>query len=519
VKRVVDLSNIHQHTKTCTKGKAGISGCRLGRPMTLQKKTEPRQIKPVKKLKKSEVVDEKTDTLNTNSSKRKKKNPPKSESVLNPTKKAKKEKKESLSNIQNEKLKNKSLSSKKKVKIETDYEILPEIETPPVSSTFRRNFSRNPIASRDPRLIIYEIKRQACDDPEKLAMHENDKLKYDALSSDDQKRLRSVLPSRNGMVVEYNPLTSALLGCNTNVSLLGSDAQAKAALSYLIKYVTKPPAELAHSLSLLYHCRKDVQQNPSVADDSGTDQRTAMHYLNRIVNKLNGAVEISAPMAAAAILGMPAETCTDIFWVAYVSAALRYVKQHPESQPESSIAEEEQFADIAEETVEDDMDDKGNNTEDDEISVFSEFSDTDSSLKDMSDRDDETDNELLTSEVYGEKTSNTEDCEMEEDLLEPMALASQNNPGEDEDADTSKADIYVTQDRIKAVPQHIHYAYRGEHLAIFSLYEYVALIDVIPMKKGVKTVASDCEPHKKSGAGRRANGLFRFADNHPLYGM
>jgi hypothetical protein len=137
----------------------------------------------------------------------------------------------------------------------------------------------------------------------------------------------------------------------------------------------------------------------------------------------------------------------------------------------------------------------------------------------MSDRDDETDNELLTSEVYGEKTSNTEDCEMEEDLLEPMALASQNNPGEDEDADTSKADIYVTQDRIKAVPQHIHYAYRGEHLAIFSLYEYVALIDVIPMKKGVKTVASDCEPHKKSGAGRRANGLFRFADNHPLYGM
>lgn len=283
------------------------------------------------------------------------------------------------------------------MKIEIDYEILPEIETPPVSSTFRRNFSRNPIASRDPRLIIYEIKRQACDDPEKLAMHENDKLKYDALSSGDQLRLRSVLPSRNGMVVEYNPLTSVLLGCNTNFSLLGSDAQAKAALSYLIKYVTKPPAELAHSLSLLYHCRKDVQQRPSVADDSGTDQRTAMHYLNRIVNKLNGTVKISAPMAAAAILGMPAETCTDIFWVAYVSAALRYVKQHPESPPESSIAEEEQFADITEKTVENDMDEKENNTEDDEISVFSEFSDTDSFLKDMSDRDDESDNELLTS--------------------------------------------------------------------------------------------------------------------------
>ena len=115
------------------------------------------------------------------------------------------------------------------------------------------------------------------------------------------------------------------------------------------------------------------------------------------------------------------------------------------------------------------MDEIENNTEDDEISVFSEFSDTDSSLKDMSDRDDESDNELLTSEVYGEKTSNTDDCEMEEDLLEPMALASEKNPGEDEDTGTSKADIYVTQDRIQAVPQHIHYSYRGDHLAIFSL--------------------------------------------------
>jgi hypothetical protein len=112
VKRVVDLSNIHQHTKTCTKGKAGISGCRLGRPMTLQKKTEPRQIKPVKKLKKSEVVDEKTDTQKTNSSKRKKKKNPESEIVLNPTKKEKKEKKkESSSNIQEKSLKKKSLPS------------------------------------------------------------------------------------------------------------------------------------------------------------------------------------------------------------------------------------------------------------------------------------------------------------------------------------------------------------------------------------------------------------------------
>lgn len=69
------------------------------------------------------------------------------------------------------------------------------------------------------------------------------------------------------------------------------------------------------------------------------------------------------------------------------------------------------------------------------------------------------------------------------------------------------------------MPQHIHYAYRGDHLAIFSLYEYVALIDVIPIKKGAKTIANKSDPHKKSGAGRHANGLFSFGVNHPLYGM
>ena len=42
--------------------------------------------------------------------------------------------------------------------------------------------------------------------------------------------------SRNGSVVEFNPLLTALLGCNTNVSLLGSAVQAKAILCYLLLY-------------------------------------------------------------------------------------------------------------------------------------------------------------------------------------------------------------------------------------------------------------------------------------------
>jgi hypothetical protein len=109
--RAVDLSNIHQHTKTCTKREGRHFWLSIMTSNDTPKQNWGSQIKPIKKLKKSEVVDEKTDTQKTNSSKRKKKKNPESEIVLNPTKKAKIEKKESSSNIQEKSLKKKSLPS------------------------------------------------------------------------------------------------------------------------------------------------------------------------------------------------------------------------------------------------------------------------------------------------------------------------------------------------------------------------------------------------------------------------
>lgn len=208
---------------------------------------------------------------------------------------------------------------------DVDFEVLSEIEAPSSNSSLLRVYSRNPIAARDSRQIMYDLKRRPFGNPDDLKLSPEDLSDYTSLKSIDQQRLRDTLRSQNGMVVEYNSLVSTLLDCNNNVSVLGSDAQAKAALSYMIKYVTKPPAELAHSLSLLYRSRRDIQIRSSVSEDSGTTQRIAMHNYNRTLNKLNSAVEILATMAAAAILGIPAETCTQSFWIAYVSAAIQYV--------------------------------------------------------------------------------------------------------------------------------------------------------------------------------------------------
>lgn len=127
--------------------------------------------------------------------------------------------------------------------------------------------------------------------------------KFLDLTQEQKDRINAIFPKRNGLIVEYNEIITALLGCNTNVSILGSDEQAKCTLLYLLKYVTKPSIEITHSLSLISHARRTIEKHPSVAQDTGTEQRTAMHFLNRVANKISSTVEVSAPFASLAILG------------------------------------------------------------------------------------------------------------------------------------------------------------------------------------------------------------------------
>lgn len=145
------------------------------------------------------------------------------------------------------------------------------------------------------------------------------------LTDEQQDRFLKAFATRNGMVVEFNPVMTALLGCNSNVSILGSDAQAKAIMCYLLKYITKPPCELSHTLALIHNARRTVENFPSTAEDTGTERRTAMHFLTRVVNQLTSAVEVSAPVASLALLGMPSEICSHGFHLLFVHAALAYV--------------------------------------------------------------------------------------------------------------------------------------------------------------------------------------------------
>ena len=138
--------------------------------------------------------------------------------------------------------------------------------------------------------------------------------------------------------------------------------------------MVKPPAELAHSLSLLHHARRTIELYPSKAADTGTVIRTGMHFLNKVVNELSGAVEISAPTAAAAIQGMPAEMSSESFWMAYVTAAASYARQHPENlivnteqEFESIEPDNDSISTNLLDDIEEVMDDASNVDENDEI--------------------------------------------------------------------------------------------------------------------------------------------------------
>ncbi len=221
------------------------------------------------------------------------------------------------------------------------YIVLPEVEPPQKETTAERNVELNPIVERDDRTLIWEMKRSRNVLPILCTTEQDGKTsgldflklpndlqsEFDLLPRDTREYVNRTLEKRNGIVIEYNKIASSILGCNTDVSLLGSDSQAKLALCYILVYMVKPSAPLAKSISLILNARQEMEKHPSIATDSETPKRTAMHLLNKILNNISGLQEISAQTAAACILGMPSTTCTHEFQLVFVDTALHFLDE------------------------------------------------------------------------------------------------------------------------------------------------------------------------------------------------
>lgn len=241
------------------------------------------------------------------------------------------------------------------------------------------------------------------------------------------------------MVVEFNDLITALLGCNTNIGVLGSDSQAKAALCYVLKYITKPTTELTHVLSLWNNARKTIETYPSKAVDTGTSLRTAQHFLTRIANQMTSSTEISSMMAAAALLGTPAETASCSFQYVFVHAAMKYAEGYNNSSSDA---------------ITDDEEDSHCEIDEEAIVMNENYFD------------------LFSSEDFdGESEPQVHDT-----LFTHALYDSGNVP-------KVSSTVYTGATGKIAVPQHIHYAHRGMHFAAYNLYEYTSIVSIIPKPK------------------------------------
>jgi len=280
-------------------------------------------------------------------------------------------------------------------------------------------------------------------------------------------------------VVNYCPALTAATASNCDVQCVGSFAQAKAVCFYVTKYLVKEGAQLKNSLTAVRAAFLHNQAHPSVAPDSGTNQRTASHLLTRMVNAITGDEEYGAQTAALANLRWPSNLFTHAFEFVFIWPALRFVRQQHVLMPPASRSA------IA----------------------------ASSSARPV-------DFELLAQEVVDE-------------------VAIGDSDDDDEGDDAGSAFVVSTSGPARTlgfVAQHDTYRFRPVELEAWSLYEFVCCVDVRKKRQLSRNTPADDdhdeagsadddeeepemhENKQKSRSGRRANGIFALRVGHPQHG-
>ena len=186
-------------------------------------------------------------------------------------------------------------------------------------------------------------------------------------------------------------------------------------------YLAKDGNELANILSLVKAADEQIRKYPSVADDSGTEARRSQHLLTRLLNCVNGQVEVGGQTAALALLGFPSNIMSHGFVFVYIRAAIAFAQSAHAQHPPPLI--EERPTRRLQEVLE------LNNQDDDEIFVDGERNEDD----DLSD-------------------------------------------------DDGACDIGTTNGTIALVPQHLDYANRGASLSELSFFQWCGIVCVTDKK-------------------------------------
>jgi hypothetical protein len=151
-------------------------------------------------------------------------------------------------------------------------------------------------------------------------------------------------------VSEYNPVLQRLLGCNTNVQLLGCECSAQMTMLYLVKYLTKPVTPIVATHAAVRHAQDRAGYKSANEDHDDVPYakrvRAALTVtVNRLANNALGKEEISPQFASLMLLNVAAEVQTLPTANLQVSALVRNYRDIIDQAPPDTETDEEQSDD------------------------------------------------------------------------------------------------------------------------------------------------------------------------------
>jgi len=278
----------------------------------------------------------------------------------------------------------------------------------------------------------------------------------------------------NCSIVSYSPLLSGLLGCNTDISPLGSLNQSKGICYYLLKYMTKDGNDLANSAALIATANNHIHRFPSRADDATEFNRISQYLLTRILNCLTGAQEFGGQLASLCLLDVPSNVYSHKFSFCNMRGALKHTLEvHANNPPE--------------------------NQNDDVISGTSDV--------------------LLPMDYREHIDVAIDDVTLtvghsEDDCGGIPASDEQTNPANDDSNAFSL--LRGENGSVETVSDEEHYRYRPTEFEGYSFYFFNAICCVLPKPDQVDNPSVSVNGVAK-GIGRNANSRFSFQPGHKMF--
>ena len=320
----------------------------------------------------------------------------------------------------------------------------------------------------------------------------------------------SNLNCRNASVTTFVDVLSACIGCNTAPLLLGADVAAKAAMFYLVKYVTKDSNKVCDAISVLLKAQSMHSKYGSLAPDADSNEnRSAMNYAARALNGQQA--ELADTQSVACALDHKANGCSEVFvWTCSndVMNIGRFLARSKYIWPGLALLVSKVYSTAPSMQVVDHQ-----------------------HLGDSCDADNDENDDLCSSDDGGDLLDSDDDesSEDEDALIEATYLGARDEVDDEMDGARFKrgaqpADKSTTQSTMFAVNYEgpgglpialspvLHYLYRGWQLQSFGYMEYVSCFQTVKLPAEAQTPATG-QP------GRKNNSAYPFADGHPLKGL